>query len=157
MRILACWLLLAWFVAAACSTHPAPSAASGARAESPAARPLAPASGAFDAEAAMPPGFPSDFPIYPHARLTAGASFASNGQVAWGMEWETLDAETKVKSFYAKQLNQGDWSISITADSDQAFTGKFTRKSDSRADGTIASNTDSAPVTKILVSLVYPG
>ena len=157
MRVLAYGLLLAWFVAAGCSTHPSPTAASGARAESPAARPLAPASGAFDAEAAMPPGFPSDFPIYPHARLTAGASFASNGQVAWGMEWETLDAETKVKSFYAKQLNQGDWSMSITADSDQAFTGKFTRKSDSRADGTIASNMDSAPVTKILVSLVYPG
>jgi hypothetical protein len=157
MRILACGLLLAWFVAAACSTHPSSSAASGARVESPAGRPLARASGAFDAEAAMPPGFPSDFPIYPHARLTAGASFASNGQVAWGMEWETLDAEAKVKSFYAKELNQGDWSMSMTADSDKAFTGKFTRKSDSRADGTIASNTDSAPVTKILVSLVYPG
>ena len=157
MRILACGLLVAWAVAAACSIQPSSSAASGARAESPAARPLAPASGAFDAEAAMPPGFPSDFPIYPHARLTAGASFASNGQVAWGMEWETLDAEAKVKSFYARQLNQGDWSMSMTADSDKAFTGKFTRKSDSRADGTIVSNTDSAPVTKILVSLVYPG
>jgi len=157
MRILACTLLLAWVAATSCSTHPSSSAASGSRAESPAGTPLAPASGAFDAEAAMPPGFPSDFPIYPHARLTAGASFTSNGQVAWGMEWETLDAEAKVKSFYAKQLNQGDWTMSVTAESDKAFTGKFTRRSNSHADGTIASNTDSAPVTKILVSLVYPG
>ena len=56
----------------------------------------------------MPPGFPSDLPIYPKARLTAGASFVSSGQVSWGMEWETLDSVAKVQAFYTDKLNQGE-------------------------------------------------
>ncbi|HKC19908.1 MAG TPA: hypothetical protein VKE27_09785, partial [Candidatus Dormibacteraeota bacterium] len=51
--------------------------------------PLAKASGTLDGEVPMPDGFPTDVPIYPKARLTAGASFTSTGQVTWGMEWET--------------------------------------------------------------------
>lgn len=154
MRALACALVAAGLAATACSLHqPQSSAASGAGTRTP----LAPASGGLDAEAAAPPGFPADFPIYPHARLTAGASFASNGQVAWGMEWETLDAESKVQAFYSKRLNQGDWTTSTTAEGNNAFTAKFTRRSNSHAGGTIAANMDSLPATKILVSLVYPG
>lgn len=158
MRALAGALVAAGLAACACSLHqPQSSAASGAGTQTPAAAPLAAASGGLDAEAAMPPGFPADFPIYPHARLTAGATFTSNGQVAWGMEWETLDAEAKVQSFYSNRLNQGDWTVSTTAAGNNAFTAKFTRRSNSHADGTIAVNMDSPPVTKILVSLVYPG
>ena len=158
MRALACAFAAACLAATACSLHqPQSSAASGAGARTPAGTPLAAASGGLDAEAAMPPGFPADFPIYPHARLTAGASFPSNGQVAWGMEWETLDPESKVQPFYAKRLNQGDWTVSTTAQGNDAFTAKFTRRSNSHAGGTIAANMDSPPVTKILVSLLDPG
>jgi hypothetical protein len=123
---------------------------------SPTGSPLAQASGQLDAEVPMPPGFPSDFPIYTAARLTAGASFTSSGQVAWGMEWETLDPVAKVQAFYAKQLNQGDWTVSFTGNSNGAFAATFSRKSNSHVDGTLASNSDSG-VTKILLSLISPG
>lgn len=156
MRGLACALVVVWLAATACSLHQSSSAATGAR-TGPVGSPLAPASGALDAEVAMPAGFPTDFPIYPHARLTAAAPFASTGQVAWGMEWETVDAQAKVQAFYAQQLKQGDWvlTVSPTPSAQGQFAGTFTRKTDKNVDGTIAVNSD-PPLAKILVSLVYP-
>ena len=104
----------------------------------------------------MPPGFPSDVPIYPKARLTAGASFVSSGQVSWGMEWETLDTVAKVQTFYADKLSKGDWTITVTGSGANAFAATFSRKSDSHVMGTLASNGASG-VTKILMSLIAPG
>ena len=105
----------------------------------------------------MPPGFPADVPVYPKARLTAGASFTSTGQVAWGLEWETTDDPNKVKAFYLKQLNLGDWVLSInSAPSGPIFAGTFARKSNSRNTGTIAVNSDQG-VTMIDLSLLSGG
>lgn len=153
MRLLASVWLVLCIAASACSTHGS-SVASSVR-TTPSGSPLAQASGQLDAEVPMPSGFPSDFPIYTGARLTAGASFTSSGQIAWGMEWETLDPVAKVQAFYAKQLNQGDWTISFTGSSNGAFAATFSRRSNSHVDGTLASNSDSG-VTKILLSLIYP-
>ena len=103
----------------------------------------------------MPPSFPSDVPVYPNARLTAGASFNSSGQVTWGMEWETLDAPAKVQAFYQKQLNLGDWKLAVdnTTSPGTTFAGAFARKSNSRDTGTIAVNADSG-VTMIALSFL---
>ena len=122
---------------------------------SPEPSPLARPSGQLDAEVSMPPGFPSDVPIYTKARLTAGASFVSSGQVSWGMEWETLDSVAKVKTFYSDKLNQGDWRISVTGSGSNTFAATFSRKSNPHVLGTLASN-GSSGVTKILMSLIAP-
>src|ERR1700693_1404764 len=61
----------------------------------------------LDPAVAMPNGFPADVPIYPGARLTAGAAYTANGQTTWGMEWETLDTVDKVQAFYSSKLSQG--------------------------------------------------
>ena len=114
--------------------------------------PLARASGALDAQVPMPPSFPSDVPVYGNARLTAGAAFASTGQVAWGMEWETLDAAAKVQAFYVKQLSQGDWTLNPSSTTAGAFAATIARKSNSHDTGTLAINTDGS-LTKILLSL----
>jgi len=103
----------------------------------------------------MPADFPTDFPIYPAARLTAGASFTSSGQVAWGMEWETLDSVAKVQAFYAKQLGQGEWTVKFSNNSADSFAATYARKADSHAGGTLAANSTSG-VTKILLTLVLP-
>lgn len=104
----------------------------------------------------MPPGFPADFPIYPHARPTAAAPFASAGQTTWGVEWESADGQAKVEAFYVKQLNQGDWVLTNTSHPNGEFAGTFTRKSDRNVHGIVAADR-SAAVTKVLVSLVGPG
>jgi len=122
---------------------------------SPTGTPLAKASGQLDAEVPMPPNFPTDMPVYPHARLTAGATFTSSGQVAWGMEWETLDGVDKVQSFYTTKLGQGDWTLKVSATSNGAFAATVSRKSNSHVEGSLAVVSDNG-VTKILLSLISP-
>lgn len=128
---------------------------------SPSGTPLSPPSGRLDAEVAMPPNFPSDVPIYTGARLTAAASFnGQNGEVTWGMEWESLDDAAKVKQFYTTKLNQGDWTTNTSGPSPSpsasgAFTTGFTRKSNVHFAGTLGID-GSSGVTKISMSLVSP-
>jgi hypothetical protein len=154
MRVLACALVVFCLAPVGCRSQQA-AVASSARSVSTGS-PLAPASGQLDAEIAMPPGFPSDFPIYPHARLTAGGSFGSSSQVAWGMEWETLDPTATVQAYYQKQLSQGDWTISVNSNATaSAWAAVLGRKSDPHVQGTLAINAD-AVVNRILLSLVYP-
>ena len=148
-------LPLAVLLVAACSIGPGSSAASSARGSAPSGTPLAKASGALAAQVPMPADFPADVPIYTGARLTAGASFTSSGEVAWGMEWQTLDSVAKVQAFYAKQLNQGDWTVNFSNNSGGSFAATYARKSDSHAGGTLAGNSTSG-VTKILLTLVEP-
>lgn len=149
-------LAFAWLAASACSlTHTTSTAATEAR-TSPVGSPLAQASGPIDAEVAMPAGFPTDFPVYPHARLTAAAPFASSGQTAWGMEWESIDPEPKVQAYYIKQLDQGDWVFTPGQGRSNAIVGTFTRKSNTQVKGTLEVNQDAAVITRILVSLVVP-
>jgi hypothetical protein len=120
---------------------------------SPSPSPLASASGRLHAEVPRPAGFPADVPVYPGARLVAGAGFNSSGEATWSMEWETLDPVTKVQAFYADKLNQGDWTISFGSTSTDAFRAIFGRKSDSHVTGALVSNDDSG-YTKILMSLI---
>ena len=123
----------------------------------PTGSPLARTSGQLDAEVPMPAGFPADLPVYPKARLTAGASFTSTGQVAWGMEWETTDDPSKVQAYYAKQLSQGDWALTVNNQTNGAtYAATFARKSNSHDKGTLAINSD-AGVTTIALSLLSSG
>jgi len=129
-----------------------PSASAG-----PTGSPLAKASGQLDAEVPMPAGFPSEVPVYPKARLTAGASFTSTGQIAWGMEWETIDDPSKVQAYYARQLSQGDWTLTVNSQANGAvYAATFARKSNSHETGTLAVNSDSG-VTTIALSLLSSG
>lgn len=154
--VLRALLIVAFVLTSACS-QPSGSASSPARVSgTPAGTPLARASGLLDAQVAMPPNFPADVPIYPGARLTAGASFASTGQVSWGMEWETMDSLNKVAAYYTRQFQQGDWTFKVDSSTATDFSTTVTRKSNSHFTGTLAADSTSG-VTKILLSLVSSG
>jgi len=120
---------------------------------SPVPSPLAGPSGKLNAEVPMPAGFPADVPVYPKARLTSGAAFVSSGQASWGMEWQTLDAASKVQAFYASKMTQGDWTIAFSSTSASTFAATFKRKSSAAVTGTLAGNTVDG-LTRILLSLV---
>lgn len=139
--------------AAACSAPGTKAQASPSSSPVPSA--LALPSGRLDAQVPMPPAFPSDVPIYPGARLTAGASFTSTGEMTWGMEWETLDSLQKVHDFYASKLGSGDWTITFTASSATAFAATFASKGNSGIKGVVGAD-GSSGVTKISMSLVSP-
>jgi hypothetical protein len=100
----------------------------------------------------MPAGFPADVPIYPGARLTAGAAFSANGKTAWGMEWETLDSVAKVQAFYASKLSQGDWNVQFSGTANGSFSAVFNRKSNNAVTGILGAD-GSSGVTKISLSL----
>src|SRR5260370_24930971 len=105
----ALFLIVALVGASACRLpgSPSGSTASSTRQASVAPSPVGP----LDAAVPTPPAFPADVPVYPGARLTAGAAFSADGVTTWGMEWETLDSVDKVKAFYTNKLAQGDWTI----------------------------------------------
>jgi len=143
---------------AACSYLPGmggKAAASPSQSAGATGTPLARAGGGLDAQVAMPPGFPADVPVYGNARLTAAASFISTGEAAWGMEWESTDATTKVQASFPKQFTQGDWTLNVTNNAAGAFTGTIARKSNPHVTGTLAITNDIS-VTRILLSLVVP-
>lgn len=105
----------------------------------------------------MPAGFPADVPVYPRARLTAGVSFTSTGQVAWGMEWETTDDTSKVQAYYTRQLSQGDWALTANNQANgTAYAATFARKSNSHQMGTLAIRSESG-VTTIALSFLSSG
>jgi hypothetical protein len=110
------------------------------------------ASSRLDAAVPTPAAFPTDVPVYPGARLTAGATFAANGQTTWGMEWETLDTVDKVQAFYQSKLSQGDWTIQFSGSANGQFSATFSRKSNSKSAGILGAD-GSSGVTKISMSL----
>lgn len=103
----------------------------------------------------MPPGFPNDVPVYPKARLTAAAQFASTGEVTWGMEWQTAGPIDPVVAYYTKEFPLHDWTLTQTARSDTSWSATLARKSDSHVQGTITVNNDQN-VIRIELSLVSP-
>lgn len=107
----------------------------------------------MDPEVPMPPGFPSDVPIYTGARLTAAAPFTSNQQTAFGMEWETLDGIDKVQASYKAKFSAGDWTITFMDSPPDTFRATFSRKSNSRISGLLSAD-GSSGVTKISLSLL---
>ena len=106
----------------------------------------------------MPAGFPTDFPIYPGARLTQAGNFASNGKASWGMGWQTLDSPSKVQQFYVGKLDSGDWRVvshSGTATATTSYSATLRRRSDGRTTGTLGV-AFSGGVTKISLVLTTP-
>jgi hypothetical protein len=99
--------------------------------------------GNLDSAVAMPNGFPSDFPIYPGARLTHASQVTANGQTTWGMEWETLDNLAAVQSLYTSKLNLGDWTISYGSSGNGGYSAIFTRKSNPKDAGLLTVELES--------------
>jgi hypothetical protein len=100
-------------------------------------------SGALDPAVATPKGFPSDFPIYPGARLTVANQATLNAQTTWGMEWETVDNIAAVQAFYSSKLNQGDWTLSLNSSDFGGYSAIFTRKSNSKDAGLLTVEVES--------------
>ena len=148
LRVFAICLLGLFAVVTACSPFTG-KAASPARIAPP------PKATGVDVEVTPPPGFPADVPVYPGARLTAAASFTSPGQVAWGMEWQTVDGVDKVQLFYKTKFSQGDWQITFNGSANQAFSATYSRKSNPKFGGLLGAD-GSSGITRITLSLAVP-
>jgi hypothetical protein len=101
---------------------------------------------------AIPKGFPSDFPVYPGARLTVANQSTANGHPTWGMEWETLDNLAAVQGFYISKLKQGDWTLQLSSSGNGTYSAILTRKSNSKDAGLLTVEVEST-VTHIRLEL----
>jgi hypothetical protein len=108
--------------------------------------------GKLDPAVSMPSGFPSDFPVYPHSRLTTATQVAANGQITWGLQWETLDSADSVQSFYTTKLNQGDWTVAYNGSASGGFSVIVSRKSNSKDAGILTVDVESG-VTHISLGM----
>jgi len=112
--------------------------------------------GKLDPAVSMPKGFPSDFPVYPGARLTSAGEVTLNGQMTWGVQWETLQSVDSVQGFYSRTLDEGDWTITFNGSSKGAFSVIFSRRSNSKIAGILTVESESN-VTHIQLALGVPG
>ena len=144
MRIALVLMAAAVVICSACGEAPTSKSSSSASS-------AAPGSGKLDPAVAMPSGFPSDFPIYPGARLTQASQLTNNGQSTWGMQWETLDGVDAVQRFYVKRLNWGDWNITYNGSSGGNFSAIFNRRSNQKDAGILAVELE-ADVTRITLA-----
>lgn len=104
----------------------------------------------------MPKGFPSDFPVYPGARLTSAGEVALNGQMTWSVQWETLQSVDSVQGFYSRTLDEGDWTITFNGSSKGVLSLIFSRRSNNKVAGILTAELESN-VTHIQLALGVPG
>lgn len=79
----------------------------------------------ISADETLPEGFPSDFPLYPEAKIVS--SFTANGGETSGMSvvWESTVAPEKIITFYKAELPKGEWKIVSNFDREGSSTISF--------------------------------
>ena len=73
----------------------------------------------------LPDGFPSDFPVYPGAKITS--SWTSSGDDSKGISvvLETSDAPTKVADYYKTNIESKGWKTTASFSSEGTTTYSF--------------------------------
>lgn len=73
----------------------------------------------------LPEEFPSDFPIYPGAKITS--SWTSSGDDAKGISvvWETNDSPDKVANYYKSSIESKGWKTTASFSSEGTTTYSF--------------------------------
>jgi hypothetical protein len=79
----------------------------------------------FEEGGNLPDNFPSDFPIYPDAKLTS--SWAARGDETNGLSliWETDDSISKAGNYYESELENAGWTLSFTSETEDSTTFAF--------------------------------
>ena len=144
-------VMVALVIGSACGSAATPTAQS-RQSAAVSASPGAAGTGKLDPAVSMPGGFPSDFPVYPHARLTTATQAAATGQTTWALQWETLDTVDSVQTFYSSKLKQGDWTVAYNGSGSGGFSVIISRKSNSKDAGILTVDLESG-VTHISLGM----
>ena len=98
----------------------------------------------------LPEGFPSDFPIYPGAKITS--SWTSNDDDSKGISivWETSDALTKVADYYKENIEAKGWKITASFSQEDTTTYSFEKGT---ASGFVGVGKGEADKTNISVTI----
>jgi hypothetical protein len=79
----------------------------------------------FEEEGRLPDNFPSDFPIYPNAKLVSSWMASGNDTDGLSLIWETEDSVSKVSNYYESELEEAGWTLSFTSETEDSTTFAF--------------------------------
>jgi hypothetical protein len=79
----------------------------------------------FEEEGSLPDNFPSDFPIYPGAKLASSWTASSDDTDGLSLIWKTDDSVSKVGNYYESELKDAGWTLSFTAETEDSTTFAF--------------------------------
>ena len=79
----------------------------------------------FEEEGNLPDNFPSDFPIYPDAKLASSWTANGDGTNGLSLIWETGDSVSKVSDYYESELVGAGWTLSFTSETEDSTTYAF--------------------------------
>jgi len=79
----------------------------------------------FEEEGNLPDNFPSDFPIYPDAKLASSWTASGNETDGLSLIWETVDSISEVSNYYESELEDAGWTLSFTSETEDSTTFAF--------------------------------
>lgn len=82
----------------------------------------------FEEGGKLPEGFPSDFPVYPGAKVASSFTTNTEGKDGMSVVWETGDSAEKVSAFYKTSLVSNGWKVTATFEQDGALTSTFEKE-----------------------------
>jgi hypothetical protein len=83
----------------------------------------------FEEEGELPDNFPSDFPIYPDAKLASTWTAKGEGTDGLSLIWEAEDSVNKVSNYYESELEGAGWTLSFTSETEDSTTFAFEKNS----------------------------
>ncbi len=79
----------------------------------------------FEEGGNLPDNFPSDFPVYPNAKLASSWTAKGNDTDGLSLIWKTEDIVSKVSNYYESELKNAGWILSFTSKTEDSTTFAF--------------------------------
>lgn len=79
----------------------------------------------FEAGGSLPEGFPSDFPVYPGAKVVSSSTVQGEKDSGMSVVWETSDSQATVADYYKKELPAAGYSVVSTFAANDSLTISF--------------------------------
>ena len=106
----------------------------------------------------LPEGFPTDFPIYEKATITAASRVSAAQGNIYAIGMETTDAADAVRSFYEARLGVAPWDVSNVVEIPEESTVivEFAWREGGGQAGTLAIQEEQTDGRKTLITVSLP-
>lgn len=82
----------------------------------------------FEEGGKLPEGFPTDFPVYPGARVVSSFTANTEGKDGMSVVWDTNDSVEAVSAFYKTNLVSNGWKVTATFEQTGSATTSFEKE-----------------------------
>lgn len=105
-------------------------------------------------EGSLAPGYPSDLPAYPGAKLLSSIAQVRGADASYLVIYDTGDNRAKVSAYFADKFSADPWQIDASQDGRDSALHQFSKINDEKIRGLVlAAESNGDNVTTIVVSL----